>query len=298
VVGLSQGAARPLAGPQTPGIRRLLQPLWYQATLSRVTWPRSFLLFLVLVPLALSCHARRSNSNIDDDDTVDTGDDDTDDPGDDDDDSGHGSDDDDSSAETVFGSVDIITMTTDQDAGGVRVYYLDDPANDSITDSDGCWDITFPRNLQVATVVTEAEGYEEARFHLDLTWQRDRTEDMIFFNVFRTDEFGPFMSKVFGLTTDPTRGILEVGVKSRSLGPRLAGATVNVTNLAYDMVVTANDEPSETNVTTDDGTNFFMNIEPGMAEITVQGPGGEDCVGLTPVEVVADSLTHVIFQCD
>jgi len=263
-----------------------------------VTWSRPLLLLLLLLPLGWSCNGLRPNAE-DDDDSDDSGDDDSADvDDDDDDDSGHGSDDDDSSAETVFGSVDIITMTTDQEASGVRVYYLDDPDNDSITDSDGCWDITFPRNLQVATVVTEAEGYEEARFHLDLTWQRDRTEDMIFFNVFRTDEFGPFMSKVFGLTTDPSRGILEVGVKSRALGPRLAGATVNVTNLDYELVVTANDEPAETNVTTDDGTNFFMNIEPGMAEITVQGPGGEDCVGLTPVEVVADSMAHVIFQCD
>jgi len=229
----------------------------------------------------------------DDDDSGTTDDDDIVHPTDDDDSSDPGDDE----LQLVQGSVDIITTTTDQLAGGIQVFELGNEENSSLTDDMGCWELQFPRTQSTATVVASAEGHEEARYHLDLSWQSDRTEDMIFFNMFRTAEFAPFMDMVFGLTPDPTKAILEVGAKSLKSGPRLAGATIH-TDLAYEMVVTANDEPAETNVTTDDGTNFFMNIEPGMANVWVEGPDGEPCTGLSPVEVVADTLTHVIFVCN
>ncbi len=259
--------------------------------------PRSWLLLLILVSV-IACGGCSSepdddDSAVHDDDDSATDDDDITHPTDDDDDSSTGDDE----LQLVQGSVDIITTSVDQLAGGIQVYELGNQENSSLTDDMGCWELQFPRTQSTATVVASAEGHEEARYHLDLSWQSDRTDDMIFFNMFRTAEFGPFMSMVFGLTPDPSKAILEVGAKSLTTGPRLAGATIH-TDLPYEMVVTANDEPGETNVTTDDGTNFFMNIDPGMANIWVVGPDGEPCTGLSPVEVVADTLTHVIFVCN
>jgi hypothetical protein len=266
--------------------------------------PRSWPLLLMLLLLGAVAACSSAPNDIDDDDSAAAGDDDSaaddDDathPGDDDD-SNPGDDDDSGSAPLwVQGSVDVITTSTDQLAGGIQVYELGNESNSDITDEMGCWDLEFPRSQDTAVVVASAEGYEEARYHLDLRWQSDRTDDMIFFNIFRTAEFGPFMQQVFGLSPDPSRAILEVGAKSLSLGPRLAGATIH-TDLPYEMVVTANDDPEETNVTTDDGTNFFMNIDAGMANVWVEGPDGEPCTGLTPVEVFANTLTHVIFVCN
>ena len=257
------------------------------------SWP---LLLLLLASPGCSGSRDDDDSGVNDDDDS-SDDDDISHPGDDDD-TGEPSDDDDSGVpHRVQGSVDIITTSTDQLAAGIQVYELGNESNTDTTDDMGCWDLEFPRSQARATVVATAPGYEEARFHLDLRWQSDRTDDMIFFNMFRTEEFGPFMQKIFGLTPDPNKAILEVGAKSQSSGPRLAGATIH-TDLAYELVVTANDEPAVTNVTTDDGTNFFMNIEPGMANVWVEGPNGESCAGLSPVEVVANTLTHVIFVCD
>ncbi len=259
------------------------------------SWPLLTLL-LLFASLGCSSSADDDDSGAQDDDDV-SDDDDTSHPGDDDD-TGSPDDDDDSAVPRwVQGSVDIITTTTDQLASGISVYELGNDSNSDITDDMGCWDLEFPRSQATATVVASAEGHEEARYHLDLSWQSDRTDDMIFFNMFRTAEFGPFMQKVFGLTPDPTKAILEVGAKSLSTGPRLAGASI-YTDLPYELVVTANDNPAITNVTTDDGTNFFMNIQPGMANVWVEGPDGEPCTGLSPVEVVADTLTHVIFVCN
>jgi hypothetical protein len=250
--------------------------------------------WLLLTPLGCQTDSSNGDDTPGDDDTAPGDDDDS--GGDDDsagdDDTSHGN-----GNADVYGSVDIITVTIDQEASGVRVFQLDDPDNFSITDADGCWDLDFPDDLDTVMLVAQGDDVEEARFYLDLTWQQDRTEDMIFFNMFKTSEFASFMDKVFGLVPDPERGILEVGAKSIANGPRLAGATIH-TDLDYELVVTANDEPAETNVTTDDGTNFFMNIETGMANIWVEGPDGQPCTGLSPVEVVAGALTHVIFRCN
>ncbi|MBJ95535.1 MAG: hypothetical protein CMP23_13815 [Rickettsiales bacterium] len=248
-----------------------------------------WLLLLALI-LGQGCE-----SNGDDDDAAAADDDDS----SADDDVSHPTDDDDDSAQDrrVQGSVDVITLTTDQLAEGISVFELGNESNVDTTDDLGCWELRFPIDQETATVVASAPGYEEARYHLDLRWQSDRTEDMIFFNIFRSDEIGPFMDQIFGLSPDPNRAILEVGAKSAALGPRLAGATIH-TDRNYEMVVTANDNPGETNVTTDDGTNFFMNIEPGPANVWVEGPDGEPCTGLSPVEVVAGTLTHVIFLCN
>jgi|GEM_PF-3126089 len=263
---------------------------------------RHWSLLLLLLPLlaVMACSTAQPDDDdsaaVDDDDSAAADDDDISHPSNDDD-SAVGDDDDSKAPRWVQGSVDIITTTIDQVAGGIQVYELDNSSNSDITDDMGCWDLEFPRAQRKATVVASAEGYEEARYHLDLSWQSDRTEDMIFFNMFRSSEFGPFMQKVFGLTPDPNKAILEVGAKSASTGPRLAGATIH-TDLDYELVVTANDNPAITNVTTDDGTNFFMNIVPGMANVWVEGPDGEPCTGLSPVEVVAGTLTHVIFVCN
>jgi len=263
------------------------------------SWP--LLLLLLLLGSVVGCSEAPppvgdDDSAADDDDSAADDDDDTH-PAGDDDTSGHGDDDDSAAVRWVQGSVDIITLGPDQLAAGIQVYELGNESNSDFTDDMGCWDLEFPRTQATVTLVASAAGYEEARYHLDLSWQSDRTEDMIFFNMFRSAEFATFMQGIFGLTPDPSRAILEVGAKSRSLGPRLAGATVH-TDLPYEIVVTANDDPAVTNVTTDDGTNFFMNIDAGMANVWVEGPDGQPCTGLSPVEVFANTLTHVIFVCN
>ncbi len=269
-------------------------------------WSWLLLLSLLLLGAVAGCSNTPpppgdDDSSADDDDSVgddddSVGDDDTH-PADDDDSGGHGDDDDSAGPLAVQGSVDIITLGPDQLAAGIQVYELGNESNSDVTDDMGCWDLEFPRTQSTATLVASAAGYEEARYHLDLSWQSNRTDDMIFFNMFRSAEIVPFMQDIFNLTPDPSRAILEVGAKSLTTGPRLAGATIH-TDLPYDIVVTANDNPAETNVTTDDGTNFFMNIDAGMANVWVEGPDGEPCTGLSPVEVVANTLTHVIFVCN
>ena len=112
-----------------------------------------------------------------------------------------------------------------------------------------------------------------------------------------------FVYNSLGLTDDPEKGILVVGLDLPNLAPAVgASAAINLTSDAA--FVFAGFSATQTNTIPAGGQGFvtFPNVEPGLAQITVSYPEGACQVfpaeaGALDVPVAAGEVSVIAYTC-
>ena len=219
--------------------------------------------------------------------------------GDDDDSAAVGDDDDSSSEEmvTIHGGVEIITVGDYRPAEGIHIYEEGGTGRETWTETEeGDWYLDLPAEQSQALIRGVREDLTPVMFLLDLRWQRERVDHLVLFNPFVANERSAFFSEEFGIDFNPAKGLLHVGAVSRTEGTEFAGASVEF-DLAYDASFAVDDELGPSTTTDTQGILAFLNVEPGLAQITVRDPQGTVCTGVNPVPVEAGITSHVVYEC-
>ncbi len=220
-------------------------------------------------------------------------------PGDDDD-SSPVVDDDDSGEEqsiVVHGGVEIITIGEYRPAQEIHISEEGGTGRETWTETEeGDWYLELPAGQSEALVRGSRGDLTPVLFLLDLTWQRERVDHLVLFNPFVAEERADFFLEEFGMAFNPERGLLHVGAVSRTHGTEYAGATVEM-GLDYDASFAVDDDLGPSTTTDTQGILAFLNVEPGITEITVRDPDGALCTGANPVPVEAGSTSHVVYEC-
>ncbi len=218
----------------------------------------------------------------------------------DDDDSSPAGDDDDSGEEqliVVHGGVEIITIGEYRPAQEIHIYEEGGTGRETWTETEeGDWYLELPAGQSEALVRGTRADLTPVLFLLDLNWQRERVDHLVLFNPFVAEERADFFLEEFGMAFNPERGLLHVGAVSRTHGTEYAGATVEI-GLDYDASFAVDDDLGPATTTDTQGILAFLNVEPGVTEITVRDPDGALCTGANPVPVEAGNTSHVVYEC-
>ena len=198
---------------------------------------------------------------------------------------------------TIHGGVEIITVGDYRPAGGIHIVEEGGQGADTFTETEeGDWYLELPADQTQALVRGSREDLTPVLFILDLNWQRDRVDHLVLFNPFVAEERAQFFVEEFGIAFDTQRGLLHVGAVSRTHGTEYAGASVSI-SLEYEASFAVDDDLGASTTTDTQGILAFLNVEPGLAAITVLDPDGAPCIGVATVPVEAGNTTHVVYEC-
>ena len=113
------------------------------------------------------------------------------------------------------------------------------------------------------------------------------------------------LATALGLTRDPSKGILSVGVLDGVPGnaSALAGVTIGVdaaseAQLVFDASAPAGFSAGDTTLDGSSSASIFVNVGPGVVTPSLTPPAGYTCeLGPETVEVAANGYTIVNYYC-
>ena len=195
--------------------------------------------------------------------------------------------------DTVMATLRVINPGTGQGFSGVTV---SGPNGEAVTDASGQASIAVPVGAyRVQLDVTGARTHEVWGIAGDFSFQQ--------ITYLSSDMITGFVFGSLGLSDNPDKGILVVGLDTPTLAPAV-GAEATIDAASDTPFVFAGIQPSAGNVIPAGGQGFvtFPNVEPGAVRINAEYDQGECRVfpaetELMDVEVIAGQVTVVAFTC-